>query len=899
MKEIVTSACLCAAIWSGAVSGAANGTVFEAEDAQLHPARTEIVAQDSFGGKKGVALKQGLKASFDDAGAEPDLVFTVRVPQAGRYSLGTVAAADAGGAELMRKAKSKFESLYAQIQIDGQRPTRRVVFVPWSRPEYCHQHAGTFELNGETQKIRIWLPAGVRLDRVEVNPYRAPAVPKEAAAYRPTIVPPATHPRLWVDAKSLDHVRSCLEHPEHKPHWDRVRKLAAKPFVFKTEKDREVSYNTPLEQAAMAKAFCYLVRSDAKAGREAADLMLAYLPRVEFGNLLDITREMGAAIYTGACVYDWCYGILTTDERAMLRRHLMRLAEEMECGWPPFKQSIINGHGNEAQINRDLLAMSIAIHDEDPVPYQYCAYTVLEQLVPMRRFEYQSPRHNQGISYAAYRFGWEMHAAWLLRRMCGREVFDANIKTVPKYWLYMRMPNGEMLRDGDGVPSGAYWSYARTALLCYAYNGDPVLKGEFMRQGGLRGGDSVLFLLLNDPAIKAEPSLDSLPRTLDFGPVLGGMVARTGWNMGADSPDVVAEVKGGGYHFGNHQHADAGSFQVYYRGLQVAKLAQYKFYGTPYDMNFAKRSIAQSMMLVLDPQEKFGRGLANDGGSRFLQTYPRTPQQATTDPTFNYGKVVSCGFGPSAQTPAFSHFSADLKGAYSTKVAAYVRRFCFLNLNRPANPAAIIVLDDITASRPELKKFWQLNTLNPPETTADGVVFWNTMGGKKGRLDVRMIWPARDARTIEILSGAAANSVFGQAFTPPVPTAPEANGHRIMVSPKQPQARDRFLAVLQACDKEPLPVQHGESDRVVHVRIADRMVVLAKDAELLNTPFQMEIPQGGQPIQVLCAGLAAGQWRIAAPGVAARDAAVEAGKNVLFFTTSGGRCRMSPAASGE
>lgn len=899
MKKTLTVIYLGAVIGFQTVFAAVQGAVLEAEDAQLHPARTEIVAQDSFGGKKGVALKQGLKASSEDATAEPDLVFTVCAPQAGRYRLGTVAAADAAGAEQMRKAKSKFESLYVQIQIDGQRPTRRVVFVPWSRPEYCHQHLGTFELSGHSQKIRVWLPAGARLDRLEVNPYRAPAVPKEAAAYRPGIVPPAAHPRLWVNAETLAQVRSRLEHPEHKPSWDRVRKLAAKPFVFKTEKDREVSYNTPLEQAAVAKAFCYLVRNDAQAGREAADLMLAYLPRVEFGNLLDITREIGAAIYAGACVYDWCYGVLTADERATLRRHLMRLAEEMECGWPPFKQSIINGHGNEAQVNRDLLAMSIAIYDEDPLPYQYCAYAVLEQLVPMRRFEYQSPRHNQGISYAAYRFGWEMHAAWLLRRMSGREVFDANIKNVPKYWLYMRMPNGEMLRDGDGVPSGAYWSYARTALLCYAYNGDPVLKGEFMRQGSLRSGDSVLFLLLNDPAIKAEPSLDSLPRTLDFGPVLGGMVARTGWNMGPDSPDVVAEVKGGGYHFGNHQHADAGSFQVYYRGLQAAKLAQYKFYGTPYDMNFAKRSIAQSMMLVLDPQEKFIRGLVNDGGSRFLQTYPRTPQQATSDPTFHYGKVVSCGFGPSAQTPPFSYFAADLKGAYSAKVAAYVRRFCFLNLNRPANPAAIIVLDDITTSRPELKKFWQLNTLNPPETTADGVVLWNTMGGKKGRLDVRMMWPARDARTIEILSGAAANSVFGQTFTPPVPTAPEANGHRIMVSPKQLQARDRFLAVLQACDAEPLPVQPGESGRVVHVRIADRMVVLAKDAELLNTPFEVEVPEAGQAIQILCAGLAAGKWRVTAPGAAGYDASVEAGKNVLFFTTSGGRWRVAPAASGK
>jgi len=43
--------------------------------------------------------------------------------------------------------------------------------------------------------------------------------------------------------------------------------------------------------------------------------------------------------------------------------------------------------------------MSIAVYDEDPVPYRYTSYLVLEQLVPMRKFEYQSPRHNQGVDY--------------------------------------------------------------------------------------------------------------------------------------------------------------------------------------------------------------------------------------------------------------------------------------------------------------------------------------------------------------------------------------------------------------------------------------------------------------------------------------------------------------------
>src|SRR5690606_39973871 len=81
---------------------------------------------------------------------------------------------------------------------------------------------------------------------------------------------------------------------------------------------------------------------------------------------------------------------------------------------------------------------------------------------------------------------------------------------------------------------------------------------------------------------------------------------RTGWEDGLESNDVVAEIKGGGYFFANHQHNDAGALQIYHRGIQVGDLGLYRFYGTPYDMNFNKRSISHSMMLAVDPNEKFG-----------------------------------------------------------------------------------------------------------------------------------------------------------------------------------------------------------------------------------------------------------------------------------------------------
>ncbi len=881
---------------SGSAATPKRVTVYQAEETRFDSARVEVVAQESFQGKKGVSLKPGLSSNITTNLTDPDLVFSISEPVAGRFAFSTTTATDAFGTEQMRKATSKNASLTARLQIGSQRPTSRVVFVPWSAPDSCWQFLGIFDLTSGPQEIKVWLPPGVRLDRLEIHPYRPPAIPKEAAAYRPVVLPPSNHPRLWVTTNSLPQIRANLTHPENLKQWEKVKKVASSPFAFKFSPDKEVAYNTPLENAAAAKAFVYLMQGDKKTGREAVQLMLDYLPRVEFGNLLDITREIGAAIYSAARVYDWCYSLCTPAEREALRRHMMRLAEEMECGWPPFKGTIVNGHGNEAMTNRDLLSMAIALYNEDSVPYQYCAYRLLEELAPMRRFEYQSPRHNQGVSYAAFRFGWEMHAAWLFRRMTGKEVFDPNIKSVPTYWLYMRLPNGEMLRDGDGVPSGRYYGYSQTALLCYAYNGDPVLKGEFMRQGG-SASDPLLYLLLNDPGIRANEKLDALPLTIDFGPVLGGMIARTGWEIGTNSNDVVAEIKGGGYHFGNHQHADAGAFQIYYRGLQVADLGQYKFYGTPFDMNFNKRSIAHSMMLVVDPQEKFLNTPANDGGSRFLQSHPRTPEQAQKDALFNYGKKRSCSFGPSAACPSFSLFSVDLHGAYSGKITAFTRTFCFLNLNSPAHPAAVILLDDISTAKPEFKKYWQLNTLQPPQLTPGGVLLNNTAFGVTGRFDICMLWPTPGERTVEVKSGTETHNVFGYAVSPPNKAQPEALGHRVLFSPKQANQHDTFLTLLQACDAAtpPLPYDLSETPVSVALRIADRVVNLAKGPSPITQSFDLTVPSDGKEYKVLLAGLAPGTWSVnSSAGAPPLSAVSEPGKNTVFFLSKGGRYRINP-----
>lgn len=870
--------------------------VLQAEDARLVTTRTEAVDQHSFKSGKGVSLKPGLASAVESTTAGPDLVFSVRAPQAGRYVLRTHAAVDAAGRVLMAKAKTKQESLFLKIGVDQTVAKKRVMFVPWSTPDSCIQTAGKFDLSGEEQEIGVWLPNGARLDYLEISPYVPPKVPAAAAAYHPKIVPPASHPRLWVNGQSLPGIRAKLTRGENAAMWKKVQKAAAKPFEFAVEPGKWIEYNPELEAAAVNKAFICLITGDADSGRKAIALMRDYLGAVEFSNLLDITREIGRAIYTGARVYDWCYDLMSEEDRRIIRLGMMRLADDMEIGWPPFLQGVVNGHGAEAQLHCHLLSMAIAIYDEDPLPYQYCAYRILEELVPMRNFEYQSPRHNQGIGYGIYRFAWDMHAAWLMYRMSGQKIFDSNIEELHKYWLYMRLPNGQSLADGDGNTDGRRTNLGQTGLLTSAYTKDPIMKGDFLRQGGLPG-DPILVLLLNDPDLAAADDFSSLPLTLDFGPILGGMVARTGWNMGKVSSDVVVAITGGGYHFANHQQSDAGSFQVYYRGMQVADLGQYLFYGTPYDTNFNKRSIAHSMMLAYDPDEKFGGGkLLNDGGTRYGFSSPSSPKAVKTNPVHANGTVLSADFGPSVHEPSFSYFSVNMTSAYSDKIRNYVRTFCFLNLENTHTPGALIILDNMETTSPATKKYWQINTLNPPSTTDDGLVLSNSEFGQRGYVAVQMLKPAAGNRQMEILSGKQASSVFGHELEPPKPEAPQAKGHRVMFSPKTAQAKNVFLTVLTMSEAEQttLSVALTETADAYILSLADRVVVLSKTGDLLKNALTVDARVEGES-KVLLTGLSPQEWTIRSQdGRVQHEAQVKDGKNTAFFILPNGQYIVEP-----
>ncbi len=858
------------------------------EAAALNPQRAATVEQPSFKNGKGLALKPGVEplvASKTDHTA--DFTVAIQAEKPGRYAIYGITAVDDFGASFRLKWRKEQPHYYLKMQLDGKLPTIRNSYSPWRDLDRNLTELGKFELTGKVQQLAFQLPRGIRIEGLRFAPVGKDVITPEMEAYRPATVPPAnTHPRVWMRDESFARVRANLAKPENQAIYAKLRAAAVKPYPVEIDPAWEKGPDKDLEEAIANKAFVALVENDPKLARETVDLALRYFRVLEFGNAMDITREIGAAIYTAALVYDWCYPAMTPAERDFLRGRMLTWAEDMEIGWPPVRQLVVTGHGNEWQVCRDLLAMAIAIYDEDPVPYRNISYLLLEKLIPMRKFEYQSPRHDQGNNYGYLRYGCDLHAALMLERMAGKPVFDPNIYGVIDFWTYSRTPNNEMLPCGDYMLRKKYWKYPLTTMLAQAGSRSAQVKGEMMRQDSF-GLFPLMALLFNDPDLKPDMGFDTLPLSIDFGPILGGLIARTSWDMADDSSAVIAEVKGGGYNFGNHQHSDSGAVQLYYRGLQIVDLGQYRFYGTPYDFNFAKRSISHSMMLVHDPDEKFNPGwgtiaCVNDGGIQLNQVPAESPEMVQTDPRFYRGKVIASGFGPDRMKPLVSYFAVDLKGAYSAKVEDYKRNFVFWNTGRAGEPAIIVIYDAIRSADASFRKDLQFNTFGKPEKTASGFVTTNRNPAGVGHVYLDMLTPGVK---MEIKTGAAARTYGDVTYQLPLPEDWIADASRVVFTPEKPSKGDTFVTVLRAVpdDAKPSPASCLASGPVLTVFCGETATVFPADGVLLKKGFNVEIPAAFKNGHLLATNLAAGKWT-----VNGKTYSVEPGRHSLLLEVKGG-----------
>ena len=743
----------------------------------------------------------------------------------------------------------------------------------------------------------------VEVKRILFRPEVPTKVRPAAAAYKPPFDPPAAHPRVLVNPAFLKELKKNLTVGENKPAWEAVRETARKPFDFRIDPKQELRFQGPLVSALRQKAFYYLVTGDEKVGREAIDLAKKYLTNVSFGNGQDICRKVGECIYSVALVYDWCYPLMKAEDKQVLHDRMLYFCPEMEVGWPPFRQSAgSSGHGNEAQLSRDLLSMALAVWNEDPEPWKWLAYQMLESLRPAKTFVYQSERHDQGTMYSRARHGWDLFAALQFRRTFGYELLPPQAGKVAYMYYYMRLPDGRFFAEGDYT-----WRWApgyeamsdRMLMPNIALCRDPEIKQELIRGKRtelLYGDDPSFFLLINDPNLKPEDRRPNMPLTRIYSSPLPGMYVRTGWNFSTSADDAVLSMQGAGYHFDGHQHMDMGSFQIYYRGNLVADLGQYRIFGVPYDRNLAKTSALHSLMRFQDPeQKKWGlhpRTYMNTGSEDIDREALRpTELPAKIQHTCRrVGTTPFAGCGPDRNRPVYDFMEADLAPMFRGRVNYYTRSFVFLNQSQAVRPGTLLILDRFETAAPRVRPIFQLTTIAKPEWK-DGVLTVETRQyGKPGRLTVTPLVPAKVEA--KLLTGKDAHTFAGKFIPPRNPSAPEANGTRTEFT----GPGGVFLNALQIHDglTPALPVRAEEKDGRYFVELEDQpgwLVGFGDPRKVSDGKFAFRVPR--DKTRVLLIDLAPGSWRIKGGKTDVTLAAVK-GEGSVFTVLDQGEYEIAP-----
>ena len=645
-----------------------------------------------------------------------------------------------------------------------------------------------------------------------------------------------------------------MEHPALSPVWANLQELGKQNKEYGCQID----------------ALRYLLTNDKKTGRRAIDAALDTLATCAFQARSDITRPIGRMLVAGSVVYDWCYELLTSQEKEKFVALFIRLAKMLECGYPPSQDGNLTGHQSEWMIMRDMLSAGIAAYDEYPDMYNYASRRIFSGHIPARDFWYPGHAFHQGTAYAETRFSSNMYPLWIFDRLGAGNVFNPSQQFVPYHWIYVRRPDGKLLNSGDNeskVPK-------LRSLLCASYYGDGYVLSDYLKTPGIYGMSQFYELLWSDPDLKPLPLTD-LPSSRYFGFPYGWMVARTGWEGEA----VVCEMKVNIYNFNNHNHLDAGHFQIYYKGPLAMETGLYQGtdggYSSSHNVNYYKRTIAHNSLLIYDPSEEFTtRGFrkvekANDGGQRPPNGWSE-PDDVETLLTKGYktGEVLGHWYGPDKLRPEFTYLKGDITDAYSDKVSSVQRSFAFLNFEGGVVPAVLVVFDRVVASDKHYKKFWLLHGQEEPIINGNTSVLSLSERGWSGKLVNTTLIPSGANIEMSTVGGPGKEYwVFGKNYANEPRRNPEryeTGNWRVELSPAEPSEQDLFLNVMQVTDTSNdklFTVEKIESDKLVGVKIASRVVLFNKSGENVLRPVSWSVTDPGS-YKYLVAGLGEGDWQL-------------------------------------
>ncbi|MBR5519004.1 MAG: discoidin domain-containing protein [Clostridia bacterium] len=761
----------------------------------------------------------------------------------------------------------------------------------------------------------------------------------------PTYLPPDEHPRLLFRKSDIETIKNSLMHEQNIVAYNDMLADAN----YETDgKLKELQYgqlnnlNTNIALKIESCAFLYQITGDKNYGYEAISVAKNFIESmmIDETSASSTGRTMMQAIWSTSLCYDWCYDLLTDEDKDFFISYMLLNTRFSEPGYPPIYYGIkdgtiseIVGHNLEFQSLGALMAVAVATYDEIPDYYNILVGRLQQYVIPgISRFNTYY-MYNEGTDYGMYRHYYEILNNYIFKGMGYDNVYYEKGYSSIGY-MYLRQPDGEKMREGDDPQYYRNGYVATDSSMAYFLLGNltknPYYKTEYWR--GKRTDvkttntpghlTPVMWLIMNDVTVPCNRSVQDFPLTMYSGDDSGYLIARTSWEEGYKSDAVVCMMNTRTHFLKGHEHKDIGHFALYYKGLLAMDTGIYEGtsfvnskgetitstgMGTEQQYGYARQTIAHNSLLVYDPNEvipdeDMTKLKTMDGGQKMSNVYKVMEIADFDTEKAKSAEVLSYNWGPDPTEPQYSYMKSDISYAYSDKVEDMQRSFMFFNFKDETYPAALIVFDSVKSSSPLFKKTWLMHSEEEPVIEGNQTTIVRTVDDYNGRLVNHTLLPEKNFSIEKIgqdYDGVSKYLVQGHLYEmkPKTDTA-EVGNWRIEISNTNAEKQTYFLNVMQVEENNetivPLEAKLVENTKeYVGVEINNHIAYFRKDG--LSKSKNITINPGNSDAErfIVVTGLAEGKWTVYdEKGNKIAEEIVYEKRDSLSFTAKGGKFNL-------
>ena len=712
------------------------------------------------------------------------------------------------------------------------------------------------------------------------------------------------HPRVLFTQSNIANINAALEETRSdSARTEYLKTITSTPTtgVLPTSSSHN-NFNSDVLNQIQTLALEYQLTKNEIMGLSAIKALLNHLKTMDFYSITsDQERQYGFTMYVAACVYDWCNDLLTPTTKTLIVKGVQHFLEgtnadnkaNMEVGFPPTEQYSVAGHGAEYQILRDYLSFAIAIYDEYPGWWDFIAGRIYAEFITPRNYYYEAGMVTQGASlYIRIRFVSDLYSAWLIKAATGTMPYnEEGMKQVMRTVYSYELPNNNAFAAGDDhLDDGRFTDVGRLALISSYLFDDATVRAQLeyhkTSYSQLNGYFTVQatvpeYLICSSNGVKAAANrYQDMDLILYNGGWLGQIIARNSWDANQAAVLMKIGVRTGG----NHDHADAGQFQIYYKGMLAGDTGDYDSYDSTHEKQYHRQTIAHNCVLI------GGEGQVRRGGNE------RSHNNYLSDSSTLTGKVLGVAYGyadpDKKTTPTYAYIAGDITAAYNSSTATEVQRrmLAVYDTGNADVPLFFFVFDNITAKSSSSKKTFLLHI--PASPTINGQTV--TVEDNGAKLVLQNVVGSNVA--IKGVGGNGNNYNVNGTQIWNDPAQSDGFWGRVEITTNSGAATDQLVNVMYVCDSNKNPTNVTAtaitgSSVAKGAAIGNVAAVFITSKTRQSTGFSFTASGSGN-MTYYVSGVAAGKWTITSGGKPVSTVTATEDGGLLVFTASAGTINL-------